>query len=333
MANSLLSADPELEFIVRASDPRTTNVDASKVIDWQRALDLALAHRVYPRVAEFAADSFPVNLGRTLRDRAQTNARAALHNLMRTREVVDLLREKGIDSIVLKGPLLARALYRDYALRVAGDVDLLVRDVDVMRACEALDVAGYRHHTPISPRSLSRHRRTQHDVAFAHPTDDTLIELHADAAQPHYGYRVDLPGWWERRQPARVGDSELWTLGPEDGYVMTAIHAAKHRWERLDLICDLAVYRRMDLNWAAIYESAAEAWMLSAIRTGEAVASAFFDRGSEFCGAAAAVAKKVIAGERFGRWGGVELDLRLRERGRDRANYLWRRLLSAKLKV
>jgi hypothetical protein len=333
MANSMLSADPELDFIVRASDPGNASVDASRVTDWQRAIALAVAHRVYPRVAEHAAPCFPNELRHELHDLVQTNARAALRNLMRTREVAALLHSSGIETIVLKGPLLARELYGDFALRAAGDVDILVRDADLLRACQLLDTHGYTHHTPISERSLARHRRRQHDVSFAHPADNSLIELHADVAQPHYGYRFDLGEWWSSRRPVPVGDAELWTLGPEHGYLMAAIHAAKHRWERLDLICDLAVYRRRELDWGKVYMTAADAWMLSAIRTGEEVAAAFFEEGNQMSHATQMVVEKVVAGEQFGRLAGAALDLRLRERTSDRARYLWRRALSASSKV
>jgi hypothetical protein len=333
MANSSLFADPNFAFVVRATAQHPSEADARAVTDWSRVLDIALEQRVYPRVALHASTLFPPEHRDELRVHAQENARAALHNIARTSEAVGLLASRGVESIVLKGPLLSRFLYGDVARRVAGDIDLLVQEKDLLRACEALASHGYGHDLPINAKSLARHRRREHDVAFFDPVGGTRIELHADIAQPHYGIGFDLSDWWTARRKEAVGRTEVWVLGPEHGYLLTAVHAAKHRWECLDLVADLAGYRKIALDWARIYAEAAKAWQLRAVRTGETLASGLLVSDTPLHGTAAIAARKIAAAQGYSRKEGALFDLDLRERTRDRVHYLWRRFLSAKLKL
>ena len=332
MANSLLCADRELAFVIDASAGSIAAAQSTN-LDWSRVLDLAVQHRVYPRVARNAAHLAPEPVAGFLRERTQHNAQAALRNVARTREIVQLLGANGIDVIVLKGPLLARELYGDFALRASGDIDLLVRERDLLAAAQTLHSAGYGHHTAITTRSLAKHRRTQHDVSFSHPQDDSLVELHADVGQPHYGIRVDLERWWQDRVDVHIGEAKVGVLKAEHGYVMAAIHAAKHRWERLDLICDIAGYRKRPLDWSAIELDLADTWMLTAIRTGEQLADSFYGTKLAAAGTAAAAAQKIVAGESFGRFDGAIFDLGMRPRMGDKAAYLLKRALSAILKL
>ena len=332
MTNSHLSADPELAFVIDASGGGDRQPSGAHSLNWQRVLSLAVKHRVYPRVARYA-HLMPEPIAADIRALAQQNAHAALRNVARTREVAELLRAAGVESVVLKGPLLARELYGDLSLRVSGDIDLLVQESDLLRASQALQAAGYDHHTHISAASLAKHRKAHHDISFAHPEDQSLVELHADVAQPHYGIRLDLLAWWRDRREVPIGDAALAILSPEHGYLMTAVHAAKHRWERLDLISDVAAYQLKALDRLKINREVAGTWMISGIQTGEELAGYFYGTSGISGMATATAAKKVVAGESFGRRDGFAFDLELRENPKDKLRYLLARLLSAKAKL
>jgi adenylate cyclase class IV len=70
-----------------------------------------------------------------------------IRNLSLTRELLRLSREvetRGIPVIPYKGPILAALAYGNLALREFGDLDVLVRTQDVLRAKELLASFGYR---------------------------------------------------------------------------------------------------------------------------------------------------------------------------------------------
>ncbi|HEY0672343.1 MAG TPA: nucleotidyltransferase family protein [Longimicrobiales bacterium] len=331
MVNSLPLVDPELTFLIRAIGAADPLPDPQSVRDWPRVVALARTHRVYPRVWQRTRSILPGPAAAALHDVARQNLKTALRNLARTVEVVQLLRQHDVDPIVIKGPLLARALYCDYAARVAGDIDLLVREGELLVAAQALAAAGYHHHTPLDARSLARHRQRTHDVAFAHPGDQSLIELHADIAQPHYGYRVDLEGWHGARSSMRVGDQQLSVLWLEHMYLLAGLHAAKHRWHRLDLLSDLAAFHQLGIDAGKFVESGLPAWMIRVLRLGDDLTRWFFGLNAAADSRVTAIARQILAGESHGRMSGIWFDLGLRAQPAEQARYLWRRFLSAKL--
>jgi hypothetical protein len=330
MTSSLPSVSPELAFLIDACAP-APRTPVTLPGDWPQVIQLALRHRVYPRVWANRSDTFPPEQAAPMRAVVAENALAALRNVARTLEAVQLLRAAGLESLVLKGPLLAHDLYGDVALRVAGDIDLLVRETEFGRAAETLAAAGYRHPTGITPGALTRLRKREHDLAFFHPEDDTLIELHADIAQPQYGYRVDLEDWWRRRRVRALGADSVFLPSLEHAYLLAALHAAKHRWHRLDLVSDIAAFLRLGIDVDAVHQDAAKAWLLSLVRTGEAIAAWMFEEKASDSRLVRDAISQLIAGEELGRWTGMGFDLRLRERKAEKARYLWKRLVSAKL--
>jgi hypothetical protein len=333
MAISFLSSDPELEFVVRASGPTPAGPDDTNVRDWGRVVALAVHHRVYPRVWQRAASSFPEPFRGALSQHVQTNARAALQNLAATIDTIALLRDAGVEPIVLKGPLQARLLYGDYALRVAGDIDLLVPAAQLQQAGGALSGAGFRHHTPLSTDALKRHQKTEHDIAFVHPATGLLVELHVDIAQPLYGYRVDLAHWRQSVERHTVGNVSLTVLSPEHGYLLCALHAAKHRWHRLDLVADIAAYMALGQNARSSTDRHLQTWMSALVTVGEELAAGFYGAGRIQTKVVQEVALKVMAGSEFGRWGGIWLDVRLRDRRTEQGRYLLNRCLPPLLRL
>ena len=59
-------------------------------------------------------------------------------------QVMDALRDDGIASIPLKGPILARTLYGDLGRRPSVDIDVLVTREDLSRAVVAAERLGYQ---------------------------------------------------------------------------------------------------------------------------------------------------------------------------------------------
>lgn len=330
MASPFRWPSPEWQLVVRASAPTPHNVDAHRV-DWSHVTAIALQQRVYPRAFAQLSRLAPPEQMIRLHAQVTRNAQAALANTARTAAVVRLLDEAGVESIVLKGPLLARQLYGDLAGRVAGDVDVLVPEARLLAAARALANAGYRHQTPLTPASLRRLRKAEHDVAFVHPADQILVELHADIAQPHYGYRPNLGAWWEARRPTQIGETTAFLLSPEHAYLLSVLHAAKHRWNRLDLVMDMAAYAESDLDRVAVRREAAQAWLLRPLDAGEAVVASVYGEAAPGSALVRQAMSQMVDAQELGRWGGLRFDVQLRDRLADKARYVWKRLVSAKL--
>ena len=219
---------------------------------WDELLVAADFHRVTPHVARAAKSwDVPADIEHRLQARTREVASQNLNLFAHSANITELLRDGSIDSIVLKGPVLAHQLYGDLSMRVCSDVDILVPAADFTRAARMLSTQGYTCDVAMEDYALRAHLATQHDLAFAH-ADGTLIELHADIAQPHYSYRVDLVRWFERAATIEIAGRRVNCLSPEDSLVFGIVHGTKHLWSRLDLIADVGAQARQDLDWNAV---------------------------------------------------------------------------------
>lgn len=318
----------ELDFVIRASAPAPAALTAQHVTDWPRVCQLAEQQRVLPRVWHNAAPLIPEPSASSMREQAAAQARRNLALLARTIDAVQLLANSDVEAVVLKGPWLAQRLYGDYGLRCCVDVDLLVQPHEFARAARAFARAGYQHDTPLDDATLARHLRTQHDLAFTHPQDGTLIELHADVAQPHYAYQMPLPEWWQQRRRIKTGGHELTVLNDEHAFLLAVLHAAKHRWHRLDLIADLTAFSSWPLDWSMVRASVQRTGMVRALETGLALSAHFYsETPPDTRPLVRQLALRAVQGSDASRWAGIWLDLQLRERWRDRVRYLYGRAL------
>jgi Uncharacterised nucleotidyltransferase len=175
------------------------------------------------------------------------------------RVVIDALRARQIDALVLKGPHLTAAVYRDLSARLTGDIDLLIRWKDLDAAAKTLEALGYRARKPY-------HVDERVDPYLAHqlPRFDkdgaTGIDLHWTIGMTG---RIDVDGLWTRAVPARVTDRDALVLSPEDFVVHLCGHAGHHHTFECGMrpLCDIAAAIRClpPLDWSAVV-SRSRAW-------------------------------------------------------------------------
>ena len=165
------------------------------------------------RAVAIGADLVPASFASAVSN-ALASARAEGMALdFSTRRVVQMLAERGIAAMPIKGPLLAVAAHGDIGLREAADIDLLVAPDDLDAAVEALTAEGFTR--PRDPRR--RNGLPDLHFALAHP-ELARVELHwrvhwyerafsSDMLAGFYGLRLaaDLAGWWDRHGDSLSG--------------------------------------------------------------------------------------------------------------------------------
>src|SRR6185437_15254052 len=192
-----------------------------------------------------------------------------------------------IDVIPFKGPLLAATAYGDVSLREAGDLDLLVKHQDIVRAADLLASLG---HQPIFPTSTSREaaflqslsgdrrarylrRHCEHHLV-SQPSQIN-IDLHWAIALREFSLEIDMDGLWWRARTITFQGSPTLAMSPEDELLVLCINGAKDCWSRLDRVCDLAVLltNTPSLDWELIDGCAAQARTRRIVLLGLALAS------------------------------------------------------------
>jgi hypothetical protein len=185
---------------------------------------------------------------------------------------LDLFRSEEIDAVVVKGPVLAVQAYGDVAMRSYGDLDLLVRQRDIRRATELMSAAGF---APAVPLSAIDAGKIPGQYLFSKPDSKLIVELHNDCTLRYFPRRLPLEEFFARQIRVRLDAHDAPALSVEDELVLICIHGAKHFWERLIWIADVAalITRQTGIDWERVANSAKTVGAERMLHTGLRLAS------------------------------------------------------------
>jgi len=206
--------------------------------DWESLVDWALHFKVggvfYREIKSrnFPTELIPVDVRNRLREAYRNLATMNTSLFFDVLKVLKSLADNQLPVIALKGPSLAKDIYGDIALRPMSDMDLLVKEEDLVRAGRTLLTLGYQQYFPAWESVLKTHH---HLPPFTNKSG-TLIELHWNIVTPDSPIKVDLDGLWERACLIKVDNVEVRIFSPEDLFLHLCIHAGFHLQTGLDLI-------------------------------------------------------------------------------------------------
>ena len=244
--------------------------------DWARLLMLAEEHGVAVHLAaslrHLEENLVPPEIRRTLVDRQRGQIFLTLKLTVELFSLLERFTSDGIGALVVKGPVLAMQAYGDPAMRSYGDLDLLVRQKDIRRATELMSAAGYAAAVPLTAIDAGK---IPGQYLFSKPGSKLIVELHNDRTLRYFPRRLPLEEFFERQIRVRLDAHEAPALSVEDELVLICIHGAKHLWERLMWIADVAalVSRQTDIDWRRVADSAKAVGAERMLHTGLRLAS------------------------------------------------------------
>jgi Uncharacterised nucleotidyltransferase len=261
----IVAARGEHELLLLCARTRVCEDDARRIaslaragLDWDYLFGLARRHTVLPllqrQLEAHAGDAVPPDVRRTLGEKFRANA---ARNLLLAGELVRITRRleaEGVGALAYKGPALAASVYGDLTLRRFLDLDIIVRRRDVPRARALLRSLGFDAAGGLSTSQQDVLLRSQHNLALARDGGRLTVELHWGVAQRRF---ADVPlaeSVWSRAAAVSVGGGEVKSLAPEDLLVALCVHGAKHFWERLAWVCDVAelLGSNPNLDWQLV---------------------------------------------------------------------------------
>ena len=229
-------------------------------LDWDFFLRTVQRHSVLPLVHR-ALGQHP-GVPSPIRDVLDSLFRqSALRSLVLTAELMRLLdgfAEQGIPLLPYKGPTLAQQLYDDVAMRSFSDLDLLVRLGEVQRATDALQTLGYVAVQPVPPKRRAAHRALASEQMFRRITGAALVELQWRIAPAYFSVDFDEDWFWQRAVHVSLGERQVPALAPEALLLVLSVHGAKHYWESLVWIADIAqlIGNYPGLDWNSVLKTA-----------------------------------------------------------------------------
>ncbi|HEX5241731.1 MAG TPA: nucleotidyltransferase family protein, partial [Tepidisphaeraceae bacterium] len=234
---------------IRADEPAPAARDQVLGCDPPSLVALARHNRVGPllchalKQAGFLLADDPAL--QKLQSHYRHNAARALQLSHALSNLLDKLSRQ-IDVIPFKGLLLAAGAYGGVSLREAGDLDLLVKQQDIVRAADLLASLGHR---PIFPTSTPREaaflqrlagerraqylrRHCEHHLVSG-PTQIN-VDLHWAIALREFSLQIDTDALWRRARTISFHGCPTLAMCPEDKLLVLCINGAKDCWSRLD---------------------------------------------------------------------------------------------------
>lgn len=254
-----LDASYEAKLALCCAGVVVSGLDTAKVhallgqpIDWHKLVGFANRHGILPLVHECLSSScaavMSADVARELRLQFQANA---MRNRFLARELVRLtalLERAGVETIAFKGPALAISAYGTLSLRQFIDLDLLVRENHSTQAVTVLSTEGYVMPAGYSIGQIGR--AGSFETSMVNPRGFVCIDLHWRLAEPYFPLAMDGEDLWQRAARVGIEDGAVATLGIEDHLLYLCAHGARHGWETLGGICDVArLVRSPQLDW------------------------------------------------------------------------------------
>jgi hypothetical protein len=220
-------------------------------VNWDRVFVAADKHRIVPLVNQCLSAArlkeVPLKALERFRAHARFGAKRNLALAAELQRLLHMFQAHGIQAVPLKGPLLALTAYGDLALRQFLDLDILVRKEDFRQATDLLLGRAYR--------LMNDH---DYEWQFLRTASGTWVDIHWDLVKDNWPYPIIADGLWDRLEAFTLGGQEIRTLGPEDLLLFLCVHGAKHVWQRLSWLCDLAACIRAHpgLDWPGVVQLA-----------------------------------------------------------------------------
>jgi hypothetical protein len=206
----------------------------------ERLCDTAVRHGMLGHVHRIVSSepdpAVAGDLRVSLAELYRASAERALRQTAQLLRVVELLRERGVEAMPIKGPAWGQRLYGDVTLRNWVDLDLLARYEQMPATREALLEAGYVDSSPFNARILRRETRAEGELPFSRPDGDLLLDIHWQLSSGSGAPGLSANALMSRAEPVELLGREVLTPSPADALLIQCVQGARDRWNRIEAV-------------------------------------------------------------------------------------------------
>ena len=252
---------PEIELLLCCAytplDPTTTEGIKTLLqqdLDWTYLLEFAFQHKMllllYQHLNATCPEAVPRSVLEFLQNFFRTNAQRSLFLTKELLKLLDLFKSHDIAVIPYKGPLLAASAYGNIALRQFGDLDIWVKEQDILKAKTLLLSQGYEEKKNLG-----------WEYHFIHKDSGVNVDLHQAIAPSFFALAFDFETCWSDLQPISIAGETIPYLPPKDLLLLLSILFSKdccHWAVCLIQLYDLAQLLRINpnLDWNQLLDQA-----------------------------------------------------------------------------
>jgi len=239
----LNSTSPAWHLLIEASKlkPSKTLISAlfkTKIVQ-EDLLSLAIVNGIVPVIYPVIKNHLTQNCNEAFSQYIKDIKKRNFFMSAKLLQVTYLLQGKGIIVMPIKGPLLAQHIYHDIALRPSSDLDILVQQDDLLTVAHELISLGYKSEKDISVFSHTYILTKFSDISFVHQDTGLIIELHWKLLKSASAELAQISNIFENSIDIDFQNTSLSSLPIEEEFLYLCVHAAKHRFERIEWMNDL----------------------------------------------------------------------------------------------
>ena len=252
--------------------------------DWSVVSKLAEENKVLPLVYNTFSNHFLGTIpdGELGKFKEKVNQTVAWneHTQSLLLDILRLFEKEKIPVAPFKGLVFTLLFYGSKKLRECGDIDILVRRVDFLRAKDLLIRNGYDH------VYFGNHEAATVQAQFVRFDRSNSVDLHygltphhleTDANEIASGSRLGREEWygpdrrfthwfffldtaplWERMHTMSLDGMQVQVFSPEDQLLVAIINGVKEHWNKLSRVADLneLIRAQPELDWGYILGNA-----------------------------------------------------------------------------
>jgi precorrin-6B methylase 2 len=261
---------PEPELILRCARLRRDAANTDRILElsrsglnWSEVVAATLQHNlapvVYERLAAAEGVPLPAEHRNMLREAVRDSSRWSLILLQEMFRLHERFESEEIPALPYKGPVLAWLAYGDFTRRACTDLDFVVPQQYIPQAASLLERAGYT--AACDPRELhaGEQAHAPGEYAFLRGVNFIRVELHTERTLRYFPVALDFGKMGRRILAVQFAGRTVRTFSVEDTLVMLCVHGAKHFWDRLGWILDIAgMVSSQPVDWPAALRIAAD---------------------------------------------------------------------------
>jgi hypothetical protein len=213
-------------------------------VNWGGLLAAAAEQGVLPllwqRLEGLSRAELPWDRRVQLREEFKRNAHRNFFLAAELLRILAALCAHGVRATPHKGPVLALQAYGDLALRQIADLDIVVPQREIVEAHRVLVSLVFRSENPELLLLLQPADRIPGQYAYRSENFGVYVELHTEATLRYMPCGLDLEALLARRDNLSIAGHTVRVFSAEDTLILLAVHGAKHLWNRLGWIYDIA---------------------------------------------------------------------------------------------
>ena len=252
---------PELDLLLCCARTRVDEAAAARVrallqgeLDWPDVVATAFQHHVasflYENLKPIGTERVPKVWMDSLLQYARESSGLSLllySELLRIHEIFEAAQ---LPLIPYKGPILSWLAYHSLTGRTFIDLDFVTKQSNIPRATTLLKSAGFSAEFSPQEERADRSGSAPGQYGFFRAANRAQVELHTELTLRYFPVRLNFDKMSRRFLTVEIAGRKMRTFSVEDTLAMLCVHGAKHFWDRLGWIVDVAeLIKTQPVDW------------------------------------------------------------------------------------